>query len=346
MKPLSAAFAIPGDIATLTGGYIYERRLLLGLRALGHDVEHIELAASFPGASKVEMKATVARLKALDPGRGLILDGLVFGAVEGLEDVTAPIFAMVHHPLALETGLDPATRDHFYRTERHNLTLAHHVLVPSPHTASILQDQYAVSAERISIALPGTDKPVQQPAPTDPPLILSVGLQHPRKGHDVLLGSLAELSDLSWRCVIVGRAHDTDHAGMLARMVAELGLSDRVTLAGTVSQDALETIYSQATVFALATRYEGYGIVFDEALVRGLPVVTCHTGAVPDTVPQDAGLLSAPDDPVAFAANLRQVLTNEELRMSLSQAALRAGNALPSWEDTARKVADAMAMMQ
>ena len=181
-----AAFAIPGDIETLTGGYIYERRLLEGLRALGRDVHHVVLGDSFPDPTHRDVADTAEALAAIEPGRVLILDGFIVGSLEtsGLARVRAPIVAMVHHPLALESGLDEARREHLFRTERDNLALAAHVLVPSPHTAEILATRYGVAAERITIARPGTDLPGGAPAPVDPPLILSVGIQHARKGHD------------------------------------------------------------------------------------------------------------------------------------------------------------------
>ncbi|MEO0913686.1 MAG: glycosyltransferase family 4 protein [Pseudomonadota bacterium] len=337
MTPLrSAAFAIPGDIETLTGGYIYERRLLLGLRALGHDVEHIELPASFPDPSAADMADAVGRLAAIAPDRPLILDGLVFGAIEGLESVSAPIVAMIHHPLALETGLSPERRAHLYATERRNLGHARHVLAPSRHTAGILEAQYGVAPERITIAPPGSERPTLASAPVDPPLILSVGLQHPRKGHDILLRALAGITDLRWQAVIVGRAHDPGHAAELADMVSDLGLGSRVLMAGTIGQDALERYYSSATLFALATRYEGYGIVFDEALRWGVPIVSCDAGAVSDTVPQAAGILTPPDDPATFGAALRRLLESTTLRASLSRAASAAGAKLPGWSDTAK----------
>ena len=336
--PRPAAFAIPGDIETLTGGYIYERRLLEGLRDAGRDVAHIRLAAGFPDPSPDEMAEAVACLAALDPARVLILDGLVFGAIDtaGLARVRAPIVAMIHHPLALESGLDEDRSSHLFRTERDNLALAAHVLVPSPHTRKVLCDSYGVAPDRITIARPGVDRPAGNPDPVTPPLILSVGIQHPRKGHDILLDALAGLTDLDWQAVIAGSVHDPACAEALARQHASLGLGPRVRLAGRVPQADLEALYRAASIFALATRYEGYGIVFDEALVHGLPIVSCRTGAVPDTVPEAAGLLVPPEDPAALRRALRHLLTDEAARTRMAAAARTAGAALPGWPETAR----------
>jgi glycosyltransferase involved in cell wall biosynthesis len=343
----TAAFAIPGDITTLTGGYIYERRLLEGLRAAGRDVLHVELAASFPDPAPAEMADAVARLAALDPERPLILDGLVFGSIDtgGLATVRAPIVAMIHHPLAHESALTEARRALLYRTERDNLRLARHVLVPSPHTAAILTAEYGVAPELITIVRPGTDRPLGPSAPVEPPLILSVGIQHPRKGHDILLRALARVTDLDSRAVIVGSPYDPPHATDLAALHAELGLGERVTFAGRVSSERLSELYRSATIFALATRYEGYGIVFDEALAHGLPIVSCRTGAVPQTVPAEAGLLVPPEDAEAFAGALRTLLEDRATRARLGAASAAAGALLPGWDTvaaTAGEVLDAL----
>ncbi len=342
-----AAFAIPGDIATVTGGYIYERRLLEGLREIGHDVQHIQLGASFPDPTPHDMAHAVEALTALPADRALILDGLVYGSIstKGLARVTAPIVAMIHHPLALETGLNKATRDHLFETERANLALAAHVLVPSPHTADILVRDYGVPRGWISIAQPGTEQPTATRTPTDPPLILSVGIQHPRKGHDTLLRALAQMAAHPWRAVIVGSVHDVDHAVDLAALLIDLDLQDHVTIAGRIPQAELDQLYADASIFALATRYEGYGMVFDEALSWGLPIVTCVTGAVPRTVPQDAGFLVPVDTPDELAEALTLLLADDTLRATKATAAARAGTALPTWSDTARtagRVLDAL----
>ncbi|RYH07949.1 glycosyltransferase family 4 protein [Tropicimonas sp. IMCC6043] len=332
-----AAFAIPGDITTPTGGYIYERRLLEGLRAQGRDVAHVELGASFPDPTPADMADAIAKLAALEPDRAVILDGFISATLEtrALAQLHVPSVAMVHHPLALETGLDPARREQLYRIERDNLAHVSHILVPSPSTAAMLSGSYGVDAGRITVARPGTDRPSYPRNPVRPPLILSVGIQHPRKGHDILLKALARLMDLDWTAVIVGTAYDSDHAKALARLKDELRFGKRVRIAGYLPGAELAALYASATIFALATRYEGYGLVFDEALANGLPIVSCRTGAVPDTVPAEAGRLVAPDDPEAFAEELAGLLQDETSYRRCADAALSAGHLLPSWSDTA-----------
>jgi glycosyltransferase involved in cell wall biosynthesis len=340
----AAAFAIPGDIETKTGGYIYERMLLEALRSQGRDVQHLVLPAGFPDPTGHEMEEAVAKMAAVSPDRSLIIDGLVFGAVEtaGLATVRAPIVAMIHHPLALETGLRPRRAALLRRREADNLALAAQVVVPSPHTAQILKVEYGVDARKVHVALPGFAAPDPVRLPSWPPLILSVGILAPRKGHDILLRALALIADLEWRAVIVGAPHFPQTALDLRALLSDLRLDARVCLAGLVEEAVLRDFYRRASVFALATRYEGYGIVLGEALLHGLPIVSCRVGAVPQTVPEGAGLLVPPDDVSGFANALRVMLSDAEKRARCASVSEQAGHALTAWSATARVMGDAL----
>lgn len=337
-----ATFALPGDITTLTGGYLYDHQLVQALRAEGRPMQVLQLPDSFPTPNAEEMAQAIEQLRALPRDQPVIIDGLAFGALnsETLALVRAPMVAMIHHPLAQESALPPELADHLLRTERANLRLARHVLVPSPHTRDMLIERYDVAADRITIARPGTKARQHPKAPkADPAMILSVGILHPRKGHDVLVQALGMLGDLEWQAQIVGNPWDDAHVALLRDRIARSPVGDRITLAGRVSDDRLQDLYGQASVFALATRYEGYGIVFDEALSHGLPIVSTTAGAVPGTVPADAGLLVPPDDATALSDALRRMLTDAPFRDARASAAQQAGAALPSWDDTARIVA-------
>jgi hypothetical protein len=337
MPPRPAAFAIPGDINRKTGGYIYEKSLLEALRAQGRAVEHVVLPGSFPDAPPADMAATVTRLAGLPADVPLILDGLVYGAIDtaGLAQVSAPLVAMIHHPLGLETGLPPERARDLLRREAQNLALAAQVLVPSAHTRDILVRDFGVAPDLITIAPPGFAPPSGRPDPAFPPLILTVGLIAARKGHDVLVRALARIADLPWQARIVGAAHDPGVARALAAQIAAAGLTGRLAVQGETPPEDLARLYRQATVFALATRYEGYGMVFGEALSHGLPIVACAGGAVPQTVPQYAGLLVPVDDDQGFAAALRSLLTDPARRTAMAAAAAAAGARLPRWTDTA-----------
>lgn len=344
MTAQRAFLAVPGDLSTSTGGYIYDARLLDELRTLGVEMTHIALPGSFPAPPPQDMDTAFHQLTAVPAGCPVIIDGLAFGAMDParVAQIKAPIVALIHHPLALESGLDPARAQELFASEKANLGHAAQIIVPSPHTASLLIRDYGVPEQRIHIARPGTDPQNAAPQQADPPLILTVGIQMPRKGHDVLLNALALIADLDWQAKIVGAPIDTGYAQSLEGLRHNLQLTDRVALLGQVDQAHLTQLYREAHIFALATRFEGYGMVFNEALVHGLPIVTCDTGAVPQTVPPQAGLLVPPDAPKAFADALRQVLSDRSYRDKLATAAKTAGQALPTWRDTAATALSAL----
>lgn len=338
------AFAIPGDINTRTGGYIYDRELLLGLIAQGRAVVHIQLGDSFPNPTAEDSLDAAHKLMSLPSNSPVIVDGLALGAMDPklISAMSAPLIALVHHPLAHEGGLEPARRDYLMQTESQNLSHAAHVIVTSPHTRSLLMAEYGVQDHKITIALPGVEQAKQPRSPANPPMILSVGAQLPRKGHDVLLRALSHIAHLPWQAVIAGGKLDVSYSRQLVQLSSELGLGSRVKFVGDVSADELSHLYSGATLFALATRYEGYGMVFGEAMAYGLPIVSCDTGAVGGTVAKGAGLLVATEDSQAFAHALARVLTDADFAETLSAASGAAGALLGSWQDTVECVAKAL----
>ncbi len=342
----AATFAIPGDIDALTGGYIYEKQLLLALRRIGWDVTHLALPGGFPDAPAATVHEIVTTLAALPEDRPVILDGFLSGALppDGLVRLRAPFVTVTHHPLGLETGLAPDRAADLIKTERANLARAAHVIVPSPHTAEMLIQSFDVPADRVTVAPPGVVRPARRalPAP-EVPEILVVGQLVPRKGHDTLLRALGRLTDLTWTASIIGQEGAPAYKDALKALAVELGLEDRVAFLGALAPDRLVARYETASIFALATQYEGYGMVFAEAMVHGLPIVACDGGAVRDTVPGDAGVLVPVGDVPGFATALRAVLTDGARRAQLAAGAARAGAALPDWDATARRVSDVLA---
>ncbi|MCA0963925.1 glycosyltransferase family 4 protein [Salipiger bermudensis] len=333
----ACAFAIPGDHHQKTGGFIYQRRLLEELRASGRSVTHVRLPAEAASAEQdAALRAEVAEvLGALPADQPLILDGLVFAAMQtaDLARLRCPVVAMLHHPMGMEQGLAPELSRHLLAQEIANIRHAEAVVVTSPHTKRTYA-ALGADPDRITVALPGYDGPRDLPSVEAGPRILSVGLLARRKGHDVLIRALSWVADLDWSAQIVGKSFDPEVEAELHALIADTGLSGRVSLAGELPDAELAAAYREAWIFALATRYEGYGMALAEALCHGLPIVTCSGGAVPDTVGQGA-LLAPPDDPETFARHLRHLLSDDAARAELARKARAQGRALPRWPETA-----------
>lgn len=330
-----AVFAIPGELNQRTGGYIYDATVLRLLNVHGCPTEHLRLPDGFPAPTEAAMKASFDAFNAVPPDQVIIVDGLALGAMDSsrLAKVKAPIVAMVHHPLGLETGLDQNVAEIMIRNEASVLACVRHIIVPSGYIARILAARLDVPPQKITVARPGFDGSVNQRTPSSPPIILSVGLLTRRKGHDILLKALARLTHLDWQAVIIGKAHDPEVAAALRAQCTSDGLDDRVQFTGEVDADALEKAYQSASIFALATRYEGYGMVLNEAMQYGLPVVTCRVGAVPDTV-GDAALLVEPDAPEQFAHALAALLKEPQTAQTYASLSLERLDTLADWHNT------------
>lgn len=341
MTDLSIYFAFPGDLETPTGGYRYDRRLISELRRMGINVEIVALPHCSGMPDQPIQSSVQGTLAAIPDQAVVVIDGLAFGVMDNLAVAEAQrlrLVALCHHPLALETGLDERRRQALLVSERRALKCARATVVTSEHTSQILIDQFAVPAEKICVAPPGTDRVPFAPCDGDPIRLLTVASLTRRKAHDVLINSLAPLKALPWQARFVG-GHDFDPAWArsLQEQVNTLELSKRIHFTGTVYNTQLE--YQQADVFVLPSRFEGYGMVFAEALATGLPVLAARSGAVPDVVPKAAGLLVAPDDTQALTEALQQILTGKALRRHLQAGARKAAATLPSWTDTATLVA-------
>jgi glycosyltransferase involved in cell wall biosynthesis len=373
---VAIAFAVPGSLDQPTGGYTYDRRVVAGLRKLGCTVDVVDLGEGFPHPAPGVADAAVARLCGIPRGRPIIIDGLALGVLpEGAQALRAshPVIALVHHPLALESGLAPETAERLRVSERAALAAVRHVVVTSPATARLLAADYGVAAAAITVGVPGNDAATIAPlsetaaasivAPSSPsprlrgegrgeglfPLaartvnLLSVGSVVRRKGHDVLIAALARLVDLDWHLTIAGDCtRERETAGDLATRIVQLRLGPRVRITGALAEAELACLYREADLFVLASRFEGYGMAFTEAIVHGLPVVGTKAGAIPDTVPEGTGLLVAPDDVAGLAAALRTMIADEDFRARCAEAARVAAARLPTWDATAQIFLDVL----
>jgi len=162
--------------------------------------------------------------------------------------------------------------------------------------------------------------------------LLCVANLVPRKGHELLVEALARIRDLNWRLSCIGSLErDPATVRAVRRRIRAHGLGRRVTLTGEVPPQRVAQAYRAADAFVLPSFHEGYGMVYAEAMAHGLPVIATTAGAIPETVPPQAGLLVPPGDPAALAQAMRRIIAQPVLAARLALGSRAAGARLPDW---------------
>jgi glycosyltransferase involved in cell wall biosynthesis len=192
-----------------------------------------------------------------------------------------------------------------------------------------------VPAERIDV-IPlggGTVAPVAPSAETDRPTVLTMGNRLPHKNGETLVAALAELPpERRPRLVVTG---ETDGVDPLRTLAERLGVLDDVDFAGWVSPQALEELWAQATVVAVPSRFEGFGLPVLEGMARGRAVVCSDLPVLHETGGDAASYVDA-TDPRAWAAELERLIGDASARDGLVAAGLRRAGEF-SWQTTATR---------
>lgn len=341
-------FVVPGDLDQLTGGYIYDRRIVDELRDLDVPVIVHTLRGTFPMVDHLARREGARFAEAMPRGATVVVDGL---ALPALYDHAAELgrrttlMAVVHHPLFLERDLSRPERQRIAEEEAQALSHCAGVLVPSARTRADVA-ALGIAETAIRVVEPGLETPPSAPrgrrSGNGGPLnLLCVGTIIERKGHVDLIEALSLLADRPWRLDCVGSLdRDPRAVASLRAALVRTGLTARVELHGEVSPETLGRLYSRADLFVLASRHEGYGMALAEAMSYGIPVVSTCAGAISHTVPEEAGILVPPGDIGAIADALRQLMSETPKRHAMGQAARAVRR--HTWPEAARQFLEAI----
>jgi glycosyltransferase involved in cell wall biosynthesis len=162
--------------------------------------------------------------------------------------------------------------------------------------------------------------PDRQPAPAGPPRLIAVAMMRPGDklaSYRLLGAALAGLLDLGWSLDIVG---DGPARAQVAQALAPL--AQRLRWRGALDGAGVAAALAAADIFVWPAINEAFGMALLEAQASGLPAVVGNSGGVGDiVVPGVTGLLAPPGDAAAFAAALRRMIRDPEMRTSMAVAA-------------------------
>jgi len=340
---MKIGFVIYGSLDTVSGGYLYDRKLVEYLRAQGDTVEIISLPWRNYGAHLTDN----FRFQ-LQQGLDIVIqDELnhpsLIGANAGKHPY--PVISLVHHLRCSE--LRPQWQNDFYRVvEKKYLQTVDGFIFNSKTTQGVVNGLVAHGKLAV-VAYPPTDRfgapisehEVRERTKLDELRILFLGNVIYRKGLHTLLRAISDQQLAVSVDVVGGLKAEPTYAEEMQKFVMDHGLSSTVTFHGALDNEPLIEMYKQAHVMVVTSSYEGFGIVYLEGMGFGLPAIGTTAGAASEVITHGSdGYLIKPDDASALAEHLHELATNRELLLQLSLNAVRRYQQQPKWNETAKAI--------
>lgn len=348
---MKLGFLIYGSIDTLSGGYMYDRRLAEYLRAQGDDVEIISLPWRNYAAHLTDNFSfrlwngpQAARLQNLDI---LIQDELnhpsLIGANRGKHP--CPIVSLVHHLRCSESR--PKWQNDLYRVVEKKYLQSVDGFIFNSQTTKGVVNGLMVNEKPSVVAYPPTDRfgaaisenEIIERSKSKELRILFLGNLIERKGLRTLLKAVGN-KQLTGRVDVVGSLTvEPKYVKQIQNFIAANNLSSLVTLHSSLNNESLKQKLQQAHILVVPSSYEGFGIVYLEGMGFGLPAIGTTAGAAGEIIGHGkTGYLIEPDDSGTLAQHIASLARDRNLLAQLSLNARQRYIQQPSWNETASQI--------
>lgn len=247
--------------------------------------------------------------------------------------LSSPVIRTVHH-------IDDFAEPRLFEFEKRAVALSDRRFVVSRYWKKALEEGFGLDSVVTYNGLDLGDFSSLPPRRSDAPTVLFVGGLEPRKGLEHLVLSMEDVARThpSARLEIVAKSgfRGVDEPGWFRTLSERAGLTDRVSITESVSQEDLLQMYADCDLLALPSRNEGWGLSLMEAMACAKPVVATAVGGIPELVTDGAeGLLVPPGDVKGLAGAINRLLGDQGLRHRMGLAGLERVKAF-SWDATAR----------
>jgi glycosyltransferase involved in cell wall biosynthesis len=340
---MKLAFIIYGSLETLSGGYLYDRKLVEYLRTQGDAVEIISLPwRNYAGHLTDNFRFRLP--KNLDI---LIQDELNHPSLilANRGEHPYPVIALVHHLRCSE--LRPKWQNIFYRVVEKKYLQSVDGFIFNSRTTERVVNSLLENRKPGLVAYPPTDRfgePISENeiisrAQTSPLRILFLGNVIYRKGLHTLLEAVG-IQRSAFRVDVVGSlTSEPAYAKQMLKFVEANGLSSLVTFHSSLDREPLVEKLRQAHLLVLPSSYEGYGIVYLEGMCFGLPAIGTTAGAASEIISDGVnGFLIEPADASLLASRLKALDEDREHLIHMSLAARERYRQQPKWTETAGRI--------
>lgn len=349
---MKVGLIVYGALDLVSGGNLYDQKLVEHLEGRGHEVEVVSLAhGSYARHLLQNLAPGLHRRLSRDfdvvVSDELVHPSLVWANERLKRDGSRPLVSIVHHLRSSEDH--PPRLNAFYRRVEKRYLETIDAFVFNSETTRESVEELLQKKTRNVVATPGGDRlgsklsrdEIRERAMDKGPLkLLFVGNLIPRKRLHVLVDVLGELRDESWRLDVVGSLEmDAGHVRAIRSQIQNLGLGAKIELHGMLDGDELAERYRQAQMLVVPSAYEGFGIVYLEAMGFGLPVIAGAAGATDEIVRHEStGFLVPPDDTFSLRLQLQRVLGDRAMVAQMSSNALEAFGDHATWEQSMARI--------
>jgi glycosyltransferase involved in cell wall biosynthesis len=333
---MTVHFIIPGNLNSLTGGYLYNMQIITGLRQRGHMVETPGTSWSWKDTDLFETSCR-ACFKGLPKGATVIIDSLALASLQRViqEFAGKLIFiGLIHLPVSydIRSGVHGTLAEDELKSF-HQMDL---VIVTGKFTAELLGNA-GLDNKKIRLAEPGTEhfprKKAYRPVPSN---LICIANYSAVKAQDILVRALAGLRDRDWTAHLYGDTdHDKEYTAVLTSLIRDLKLEQRIRMHGIVERNQVSTVLLDADLFVMPSLFESYGMAITEALAHGIPVVSTSAGNIPYTIPDGMGVLTEPSNEESLSTALRMLFDDPVQYSGLCSAAAQYYLHARSWDEAA-----------
>ena len=343
---MKIGFLIYGSLDTLSGGYLYNRKLVEYLRIQGDTVEIISLPWRNYAAHLTDNFHFRLPLD-LDL---LIQDELNHPSLLSANSAPRnyPVISLVHHLRCSEQR--PAWGNWFYRIiENRYLNSVDGFIFNSQTTKKVVSRLVEKSKPDV-VAYPPTDRfgyPVAKDEVSaraqriGPLRLLFLGNVIHRKGLHTLLEAIRHKTLDIRLDVIGGQTAEPKYAQEMMERSQVSRLKSKVSFHGPLDNKELIEKMKSAHVLVVPSSYEGFGIVYLEGMAFGLPAIGTTAGAVSEIITDgETGFLVPPDDAKILVERLSTIANDRELLARMSVNALKRYRQQPTWDEAAGRIRD------